>query len=801
MGLSEDEVVARVDFAYLTDERLLIYGWILGFAKNVESAFINIGDITIDLSASCNRIDRPDVSQHFFGTDDDGHGFFALIDSMHSVAGVDELILSVTLLSGRSQESRWPVQRHEQPLESLPRSVLATLESVLPALPAADYKRLRSLLPQSVDIKLEENRPTRLSPPLEFELNLCCVLDERILFAYGWYYDPAKQLNAVQLGVGIEIFDLSEVWTRVPRMTTVTNSNFPLKSCERSGFFLVVPISTEAAGASNVTISITQQGSNSVYQTWPILRDDFESKTKLFEILGNVPPEEGMVLTDRLSAVASRLSGLESFRDLMEVGLAGFVEKLPSSIHFTSQLIRYSLHIDNAISIPGKGIFVSGWSYAGDERTPTVLCRCGKAKFDVGKNWIRHTRRDVTKFLEAAGTHAPDDEHGFTCYVTLQNSEQHCWMTVIPEGGEERRIRVPAVEESQSAIETVRSLLDTFHSDHRELRKLMDRQVGPAVKSVWDTRRRPPARKTVERFGIGPVDPDVSIIVPLYGRWDFAEIQMSQFANDADFKNIDLIYVVDDPSIYEQFHSAAPSLFGIYQIPFSIAFSGMNLGFSGANNFAARHACGKFILLLNSDVFPKRPGWIRELLQIHGSLETPGLLGVKLLYEDGTLQHAGIEFRRFAKWGGMWINDHPLKGQMSHDLKGIREVNAVTAACVLIEADLFRSLKGLSEDYIIGDFEDSDLSLAAIRAGLRNYVALDIELYHLERQSQNNTGDAKWRSNLTAYNCWLHNKRWSPFIEEITTARSSALPVAVFEDNYAPLDNETGGSWQRSNHE
>jgi GT2 family glycosyltransferase len=303
----------------------------------------------------------------------------------------------------------------------------------------------------------------------------------------------------------------------------------------------------------------------------------------------------------------------------------------------------------------------------------------------------------------------------------------------------------------------------------------------------------------VERFGAAPVNPDVSVIVPLYGRWDFAEIQMSQFANDADFKNVDLIYVVDDPSIYDQFHCAAPNLFGVYQIPFSLAFSGMNLGFSGANNFAARLARARFIILLNSDVLPKHPGWIRELMQIHQSLATPGLLGVKLLFEDGTLQHAGIEFRRYPKWGGMWINDHPFKGQISHDLKGTREVDAVTAACVLIETDLYRRLKGLSEDYIIGDFEDSDLSLAAMRAGLRNYVALDVELYHLERQSQNHTGDANWRSNLTAYNCWLHNRRWSPFIEEITAARSSTIPVAVFEENDASLDEEPMGSGQRSN--
>ncbi len=167
-------------------------------------------------------------------------------------------------------------------------------------------------------------------------------------------------------------------------------------------------------------------------------------------------------------------------------------------------------------------------------------------------------------------------------------------------------------------------------------------------------------------------------------------------------------------------------------------------------------------------MLPKQPGWPSELLRIHATLETPGLLGARLLYEDGTLQHAGIAFRRYAPWGGMWINDHPHKGQMLSNLHGTREEDAVTAACMLVETAFYRELGGFGEEYIIGDFEDSDLCLRAREAGRRNYVALDVELYHLERQSQNRTGDAVWRQLLTAYNCWLHDRRWSRLISRIT---------------------------------
>ena len=91
----------------------------------------------------------------------------------------------------------------------------------------------------------------------------------------------------------------------------------------------------------------------------------------------------------------------------------------------------------------------------------------------------------------------------------------------------------------------------------------------------------------------------------------------------------------------------------------------------------------------------------------------------------------------------------------------MREVDAVTAACALVDATLYRELGGLSEDYIVGDFEDSDLCLRAAAAGHRNRVALDIEFYHLERQSQDRIGDSQWRTNLTVYNCWQHHQRWA----------------------------------------
>jgi GT2 family glycosyltransferase len=289
----------------------------------------------------------------------------------------------------------------------------------------------------------------------------------------------------------------------------------------------------------------------------------------------------------------------------------------------------------------------------------------------------------------------------------------------------------------------------------------MDRHLGPAVSATWAAKEGSPRKAASDRFGVAPSVPAVSIIVPLYGRHDFAEYQLALFANDPEFQNLELIYVVDDPTIFDEFRSLCPGLYRTYRVPFTLAFCGASLGFAGATNLGAQVACGQHLLLMNSDVLPRRPGWVGELLRTYGSLPQPGMLGAKLLYEDGSVQHAGMRFRRHSAWANLWINDHPGKGQSPSGLAGVRDADAVTAACVLIGSELYRQLGGLCEDYIVGDFEDSDLCLRAALAGRRNYVALDVELYHLERQSQNRVGEAAWRSNLTLYNCWLFNSRWA----------------------------------------
>jgi GT2 family glycosyltransferase len=184
-----------------------------------------------------------------------------------------------------------------------------------------------------------------------------------------------------------------------------------------------------------------------------------------------------------------------------------------------------------------------------------------------------------------------------------------------------------------------------------------------------------------------------------------------------------------------------------------------NAGYAAANNTGAEHALGRLLLLLNSDVIPEQPGWLLPLLDALDDTAF-GAAGPKLLFEDGSLQHAGMYFARDARGG--WYNDHFFKG-FPRDYPAAcvaREVPAVTGAALLVRRALFEAIGGFTEDYIIGDYEDSDLCLKIRRAGKKIRYQATVELYHFERRSIR-LHPGYTRTVAAAYNRWLHAGRWS----------------------------------------
>lgn len=271
----------------------------------------------------------------------------------------------------------------------------------------------------------------------------------------------------------------------------------------------------------------------------------------------------------------------------------------------------------------------------------------------------------------------------------------------------------------------------------------------------------------VKSYGDVIDQPMVSVIIPLFGRIDFVEHQLIEFVQDTWLRsNAEILYVVDDPNILEAFKAQAVVLHDLYKLPFTLVWGGANRGFSSANNLGVKIARGDYLVFLNSDVFPQKPGWAEALIDVLQSRSDVGAVGPRLVYGDGSIQHAGMRFIRRDELG-VWVNHHPFVGlEPSLDRQNaLSIVPAITGACIALRRQDFERVGGWDAGYLIGDFEDSDLCLKLRQAGLKVVYLPTVQLIHLERQSFKLLGQSDFRTRVTIFNAVRHQNRWRHFLE------------------------------------
>lgn len=290
---------------------------------------------------------------------------------------------------------------------------------------------------------------------------------------------------------------------------------------------------------------------------------------------------------------------------------------------------------------------------------------------------------------------------------------------------------------------------------------------GPVVVDALQRRARDPVEiESVTDYGRRAESPAVSIVIPLYKRIDFVSHQVLQFARDPAMAGLELIYVLDSPELSGSLAVLASAQHKLHGLPFRVVRLSGNAGFAQANNLGASVAGGRHLLLLNSDVLPDHPGWLDEMTAFYDDTEKIGALGPKLLYEDESIQHAGMYFQ--PEPGALWGNQHYYKGlhRSFADANVTRPVPAVTGACMMIDRLLYQEVGGLRGIFMQGGYEDSDLCLRLLQTGRQNWYLPEVELYHLESQSY----PIASRAVITAYNTWLQTQLWRDEIELLMTS-------------------------------
>ena len=165
-----------------------------------------------------------------------------------------------------------------------------------------------------------------------------------------------------------------------------------------------------------------------------------------------------------------------------------------------------------------------------------------------------------------------------------------------------------------------------------------------------------------------------------------------------------------------------------------VTWEGKGFNYSALNNFGEKYATGEYLLLLNNDTEVITPKWLEEMV-MYAQQERVGCVGVKLLYPDDTIQHAGIGFGFLTLAGHMHKNfpaGHP--GYMGR-LVYAQDVYAVTAACMMVRREVYEQVGGLDESFAVA-FNDVDFCVRVREAGYTNVFTPFAQLYHYESKSR-----------------------------------------------------------------
>jgi glycosyltransferase involved in cell wall biosynthesis len=234
-------------------------------------------------------------------------------------------------------------------------------------------------------------------------------------------------------------------------------------------------------------------------------------------------------------------------------------------------------------------------------------------------------------------------------------------------------------------------------------------------------------------------DPLVSIIIPTCGSvgrtWGveryYVVSAVQSILEKSTWNNVEFVIVVDigTPDIVI---SALRQMLGdqLRLVWFDRPFN-----FSEKINLGRVHSSGEFLLLLNDDIEVISEDFIETMIGI-AQEEGVGSVGAKLLFSDGTLQHAGHVYNGdpyhiFFKWNRDELGPSAL-------LCIERECIGVTAACLMTTPEIFDNVGGMTTN-LDANFNDVDFALKLQSKGYRAIWTPDAELYHFESISRDPT--------------------------------------------------------------
>ena len=259
--------------------------------------------------------------------------------------------------------------------------------------------------------------------------------------------------------------------------------------------------------------------------------------------------------------------------------------------------------------------------------------------------------------------------------------------------------------------------------------------------------------------------PLVSIIIPFRDQKELLKQCLESILHKTIYKNYEIV-LVDNDSQSETKKYVTEITERYPDKVRCIAYVG-DFNFSAINNKAVQESRGDYVLFLNNDTKVIAPHWIENMLQ-YAQQDNVGAVGAKLLYPDGTIQHAGVVVGLGGQAAHVFMGQRPG----SHLFIDVaKEYSAVTAACMMIKKNLFESVHGFDEVHLPIAYNDIDLCLRLREKGYLVIYTPFAELIHFESKTRGNDNDLELEKKDPVCYARVHaersffDKRWQSVID------------------------------------
>ena len=224
--------------------------------------------------------------------------------------------------------------------------------------------------------------------------------------------------------------------------------------------------------------------------------------------------------------------------------------------------------------------------------------------------------------------------------------------------------------------------------------------------------------------------PDVSIIIPTRDRADLLTQCLKSLKELTDYPRYHLV-IVDNGS---KKSDALAQLQELRTLPHHQVLQHPGpFNFSKLCNAGALAAHTPILVFLNNDVVIIHRQWLSTLIRWAVRPDV-GVVGVKLLFANKTIEHAGVVLGHGGIAGHIYHRQPAAQRGYMDQLMVTHEVEAVTGACIAIERAKFEAIGGFDEDLPV-EFNDIDLCLRAAERGWTTIWTPESVLYHLQSAS------------------------------------------------------------------